>query len=154
MDEAAFAEHINAIREKLYRIAILYLESSADALEAVDESVFRGLRSLSKLQHPEFFDTWITRITINVCYTELRRKKREHPVEELPESASEAFDALPLREAVAKLPEELRSIIVLRYFTGLTLEETAKVLQLPRGTVSTRQRKALSLLRLDLEEVF
>ena len=43
-------------------------------------------------------------------------------------------------------------MIVLRYFTGLTLEETAAALDLPRGTVSTRQRKALALLKLDLTE--
>jgi RNA polymerase sigma-70 factor (ECF subfamily) len=41
---------------------------------------------------------------------------------------------------------------VLRYFTGLTLEETAQALEVPRGTVSTRQRRALALLKLDLQE--
>ena len=50
-----------------------------------------------------------------------------------------------LREAVRALPEELRSVIVLRYFTGLTLEETAAALEIPRGTVSSRQRRALEL---------
>ena len=56
------------------------------------------------------------------------------------------------REAVRALPEELRSVIVLRYFTGLTLEETAAALEIPRGTVSSRQRRALELLRLDLTD--
>ena len=55
-------------------------------------------------------------------------------------------------EAVRALPEELRSVIVLRYFTGLTLEETAAALEIPRGTVSSRQRRALELLRLDLTD--
>ena len=62
------------------------------------------------------------------------------------------MDTLPLKEAVAALPEELRSVIILRYFTGLTLEETAAALEIPRGTVSTRQKRALELLRLDLTE--
>ena len=43
-------------------------------------------------------------------------------------------------------------MIALRYFTGLTLEETAQTLDIPRGTVSTRQKKALSLLRLELAD--
>ena len=47
--------------------------------------------------------------------------------------------------AVYALPAALRDVIVLRYFTGLTLEETARVLGIPRGTVSTRQRRALDL---------
>ena len=44
-------------------------------------------------------------------------------------------------------------MIVLRYFGGYTLAETAEILSIPAGTVSTRQRRALELLRLDLEEV-
>ena len=43
-------------------------------------------------------------------------------------------------------------MVILRYFTGLTLEETARSLDLPRGTVATRQRRALALLRLELGE--
>ena len=73
-------------------------------------------------------------------------------MEELPETAAEAFDALPLKEAVRRLPRELRAVIVLRYFSGYTLTETAQALELPVGTVSTRQRRALALLRLELTE--
>ena len=73
---------------------------------------------------------------------------------ELPETAQEVFDALPLRDAVARLPRDLRAVIILRYFDGLTLAQTAETLQIPQGTVATRQRKALALLRLELcEEV-
>ena len=64
----------------------------------------------------------------------------------------EEFDALPLKEALRRLPKDLRDVIALRYFTGLTLEETAQALDIPRGTVSTRQKKALSLLRLELTD--
>ena len=96
--------------------------------------------------------TWLTRILMNVCTAELRRQRREQAVEELPETAQETFDALPLRQAVESLPPELRQVIVLRYFTGLTLAETAQALGLPPGTVSTRQRRALALLRLELAD--
>ena len=82
----------------------------------------------------------------------LRRRKRELAVAELPETAQEEFDALPLKEALRRLPKDLRDVIILRYFTGLTLEETAQALDIPRGTVSTRQKKALSLLRLELTD--
>ncbi len=71
---------------------------------------------------------------------------------ELPETAQEVFDALPLRDAVARLPRDLRAVIILRYFDGLTLAQTAETLQIPQGTVATRQRKALSLLRLELTD--
>ena len=94
----------------------------------------------------------LTRILINVCKDELRRRRRESRVCVPPEPEAEHMDALSLREAVRALPEELRSVIVLRYFTGLTLEETAAALEIPRGTVSSRQRRALELLRLDLTD--
>jgi RNA polymerase sigma-70 factor (ECF subfamily) len=89
---------------------------------------------------------------MNVCAGELRRRKREAPAEELPEVAAEDFDALPLRTAVERLPAPIRAVIVLRYFSGLTLAETAQALDIPPGTVSTRQRKGLALLRLELKE--
>ena len=74
------------------------------------------------------------------------------PLEELGELRAEDYDGLPLREAVAKLPAPLREVVTLRYFADCTLEETARVLAIPRGTVATRQRRALALLRLELEE--
>lgn len=143
------AEHLKA---RLYRTARLYLGSDSAAVDAVDEAVYKGFLSCKKLKQPEFFDTWMTRILLNVCSDELRRRKRETTLRELPETAAEEFDALPLKEAVERLPRELRAVIVLRYFAGYTLAETAEILKLPPGTVSTRQRKALSLLRLELTE--
>ena len=152
MNEQEYLERTEALKARLYRTALLYLGSESAALDAVDEAVYKGLRAHGNLRRPEFFDTWMTRILINVCNSELRRRRREIAVEELPETAAEAFDALPLKEAIRRLPRELKAIIILRYFTGLTLAETADALGLPPGTVSTRQRKALSLLKLELTE--
>lgn len=150
MTEMEYLERAEGIREKLYRAALLTLGSESAAVDAVDEAVYKGYLGYRKLREPQYLDTWLVRILINVCRDELRRRKRELAVEELPETAGEAFDALPLKEAIRRLPAQLRDVIVLRYFTGLTLEETASALELPRGTVSTRQRKALALLKLDL----
>ena len=150
MTDLELAQRAEEMKGRLYRTALLYLGGEAAALDAVDEAVYRAFLSHRKLRRPEHFNTWITRILINVCNDELRRRKREPPMAELPETAAEQFDALPLRDAVERLPRELRAVVVLRYFSGYTLAETAEALGLPPGTVSTRQRKALSLLRLEL----
>ena len=150
MTELEYLERAEGARGKLYRAALLTLGSESAAVDAVDEAVYKGYLGYRKLREPQYLETWLVRILINVCRDELRRRKRELAVEELPETAGEAFDALPLKEAIRRLPAQLRDVIVLRYFTGLTLEETATALELPRGTVSTRQRKALALLKLDL----
>ena len=152
MTQQTYAEQIDQMKKRLYRIALLYLGSESMAVDAVDDAVFKGLISLKKLRKEEYLGTWITRILMNVCKDELRRRKRQLDWEALPETAVEEFDALPLKQALLRLPEELKAVIILRYFEGLTQEETAQSLDLPRGTVSTRQRKALELLRLELSE--
>ena len=152
LSEQEFARRAEALKARLYRTALLYLGSETAAVDAVDEAVYKGFLARKRLRQPEYFSTWLTRILINVCNQELRRRKRETATDVLPETAVEEFDSLPLKEAVERLPQDLRAVIVLRYFTGLTLSETAAALNVPPGTVSTRQRKGLSLLRLELED--
>ena len=152
MNNEEFGKRIENIRLRLYKTALLYLGSEALALDAVDEAVYKALCSYKKLRQPEYFDTWITRILINECYNELRRQKRFRPIDELPESSVEVFDALPLKEAIRRLPRELKEVVILRYFAGFTLIETAETLQIPQGTVATRQRKALKVLKQELSE--
>ena len=151
MTHEEFAQRIENIRTKLYRTALTYLGNETPALDAVDETVYKALCAKAKLRQPEYFDTWITRILIHECHNELRRQKRLYPIDALPETAEE-FDALPLKEALQHLPKDLKDVIILRFFSGYTVHETARTLDIPAGTVATRQRKALQLLRLELEE--
>ena len=152
MNNEEFAKRVESVRTKLYKTALTYLGSESLAVDAVDEAVYKALCGKWKLRQPEFFDTWITRILINECYNELRRQKRFHTLDELTETAVQQFDALPLKEALRRLPKDLKDVIILRFFGGYTVAETARTLQIPPGTVATRQRKALGLLRLELEE--
>ena len=153
MDHEEFAARVEALKGRLYRTAYLYLGSEADALEAVDEAVYQALRSLGQLRQEAYFETWLTRILLNECHRELRRRRRLSPEETLPESAGpNAYDPLPLKEAVRRLPEELRTVVILRFFAGYTQAETAAALNIPQGTAATRQRRALELLRLELGE--
>lgn len=76
MNNEDFAKRIEEIRGKLYKTAFLYLGSETLALDVVDEAVYKGLCGHWKLRHPEFFNTWMTRILINECHNEQRRQKR------------------------------------------------------------------------------
>ena len=144
MNQQEFAVRAEAVKTRLYRTAYLYLGNESDALDAVDEAVYQALRGLKQLRQPDYFETWITRILINVCHNELRRRKRFHPggEEALPDTAG------PDR----RLPEELRSVVILRFFAGCTQAETAAALNIPQGTAATRQKRALALLKLELGE--
>ena len=152
MTDGEYARRAHALRGRLYKTALLQLGDETRALDAVDEAVYKGLRGHRKLRQPEYFDTWLTRILLNECHNEQRRQQRVRPMDTLPETAAEDFDALPLKEAVRRLPPELKDVVILRYFAGCTLEETARTLEIPAGTAATRQRRALGLLRLELGE--
>ena len=152
MTKDEFALRIESIRKRLYKTALLYLGNETQALDAVDETVYKALCGYRKLREEELFDTWVTRFLINECYNELRRHKRVQYVDIIPETAVEKYDALPLKDAILHLPKELKDIIVLRYIMGLTLVETAETLKIPQGTAATRQRKALKLLKLEWGE--
>ena len=65
MDVGEFTARTERLKARLYRTAFLYLGSESIALNAVDETIYRGLMSLKKLRRPEYFETWMTRILIN-----------------------------------------------------------------------------------------
>ncbi len=148
MDSNEFAIRIQPLQQQLYRVAYGYLGSRSMALDAVGQ----GLRAARSLRHSEYFTTWMTRIVINQCKMELRRRRREQPLETLGDAAAQDYDALPLKEAVRRLPDDLREVVILRYFAGFTLAQTAESLCIPPGTAATRQRRALQILRLELSE--
>ena len=152
MDATEFAARAENIKAKLYRMALLYAGSETMAVDAVDEAIFKGFKAFPKLRQPAFFDTWMTRILINECKKQLRRGNRELSFYTLPETEAAAYDTLPLKEAIRRLPPELKEVVLLRFFSGFTLAETAQSLEIPQGTVVTRQRRALSLLKLELSE--
>ena len=154
MTEQEFIQQAEGLKGRLYRTAWLYLGSEACAVDAVDEAVYQGFLHYKRLRQPEYFATWMTRILINACNAELRRRKRELAVAAAARDRGGGLRRAPPagRPGPHACPRELRAVVVLRYFQGLTLAETAQALDIPPGTVSTRQRKALSLLKLHLTE--
>ena len=135
------------------RAALCMLRNEERALEALAETACRAFESIGTLRQERYFATWTTRILLNVCKDELRRSGRLCPLEnwQEPEAETDAQDGLELREAVEQLPDELREVVALRFFCDMTVAQTAKTLNIPEGTAKTRLRRALRLLRTELE---
>lgn len=95
MKESEFAQRAMAEKERLYRTALIYLGGEAAALDAVDEAVYRGLLACGRLRRPEFFSTWLTRILLNACADELRRRRREIAFAQPPETARPGLRCAP-----------------------------------------------------------
>lgn len=153
IDQQTYISFISEYKTIMYRIAYGYLSDETKALDAVDETVYLGYLHRKELREPKFLKTWLTRILINECHRILRRSKREVIMEEIPEEACPSTEiSLTVKQSVQELPEDLRKVIILRYFGGYTITETAEFLGIPEGTVSTRARKALGLLRIEFCE--
>ena len=152
MNDEIFFSRIEGMRDKLYRIAYPYFNSESMAVDMVDEAIYKAYIKKRQLRQEEYMETWIIRILINLCKTRYNKYKKHYGIEELPETATyEDYDNIPLKEAIGKLSEQYRQLVILKYFGGYTLGEIARILDIPQGTVATRMRKALELLRIDLE---
>lgn len=153
IDKETYIEFITQNKETLYRVAYGYLRDDVKSIDAVDEAIYKGYVHIKDLRETRFLKTWVTRILINECLKVLKYNKRELNMEILPEeSYIDDDNSIFLKHAINNLPEDLRKIIVLRYYGGYTISETAEILGIPEGTVSTRSRKALQILKVEISE--
>ena len=74
MTQDAYCIQAEALKGRLYRTAYCYLNSESAAVDAVDEAIYKGFLAHKKLKEETYFATWLTRILINVCSDELRRR--------------------------------------------------------------------------------
>ncbi|MEA5016024.1 MAG: RNA polymerase sigma factor [Candidatus Limiplasma sp.] len=155
MTQEEFANRIVAIQDTLYRVSTTLLPQLCDREDAVQEAIVKAWQKQSKLRDDRAMRAWVIRILINECHTLLRRRKREVPSDTLPERET-APDALPdLYQVFTSLEEKYRLPMVLYYVEGYSVEETARMLGLPQGTLKSRLYRGRLLLKdtLNMEEV-
>lgn len=154
MDKETFSKLALAQQRQMYRIAVSYTASSADAEDAMQEALLRAWRRRDTLREPAYFSTWLNRILINECKTLLRKRRRQTTVADMPLIAVAPPDeqALELRRALFALPEKYRVPLMLNLLEGYTLRETAMLLSLPLGTVKTRVARAKQKLEQEVSD--
>lgn len=138
------------IKQSLYITSYIYMQNENDALEIVSQTIFIILKKYKQLKNPQYFKTWATRILINECKKELKKRKRIDYQDEI-EISVEDISYLPLQDAIKKLPQHLQVIIELKYFQEYTLSEISYMLNIPVTTISSQLKKALNLLKIELE---
>lgn len=148
-----FFNRIDNMRIKMIKIAYSYFSSESMAIDLVDEAIYKGYLKRKSLREMEYMETWMIRILINLCNNHYKKFSKVNGIDELPEESTvEQYDSLPLKIAMQKLPEKYRQVVVLKYFVGYGVAEISEITGTPQGTVATRLRKALSLLRLELQD--
>lgn len=144
-------EFILAGQSDFYRLAYSYVKDRDAALDVVQESIVKALAKSDSLREPAYVKTWFYRILINESINWYRYSKRVVPLEnQLDSCAAPEQDHsahLDLHDAIERLGEKERTVIRLRFFEDLKLEEIARATGANLNTVKSRLYKALKHLK-------
>jgi RNA polymerase sigma-70 factor (ECF subfamily) len=147
-----------------YRAAYLVVHDSAAAEDIAQEAFLAAVRALNRFDRRRPFGPWLNRIVINraIDWARARALRREAAIDlesqgpGHPDSSASPVASRPYSHdtvaALASLSPEHRAVVVLRYLLEYTPGEIAEMLELPRGTVNSRLRRALDRLQTHLEE--
>ena len=152
---AAIERLIELYQDTIYSMALSFTRDPHKAEDLAQDAWLKILRGLPKFRHDSKFSTWLYRVTMNTFLNATRAAKREQEVvgglASESESAEPRLEAtLDVHEAVRTLPEEFRSVVLLRYVADLSYKEIASVLELPLGTVQSRLKRGLEKLESSL----
>ena len=143
---------------RLLRMCALYLKDAALAEDAVQEAFLKAYRHWADFRGEASEITWLTRISVNICrdYRKsawMRRIDRRFHWDRLPERPADFFfpDDTVL-QAVMELPLKYREAVLLRYYQGMKLKETARALGVSDSAVRKRLERANEILRGRLKE--
>jgi RNA polymerase sigma-70 factor (ECF subfamily) len=154
-DHDAFAALVGATIARLEAVARLILRDHELARDAVQEAYIRAWRDLPGLRDPDKFDAWLHRLTVNASLDAVRRRRRR-PIEvELtpatPQWMRDSTGIVAERDELdvgfRRLSPDLRAILVLHYYVGMTMPEVAATLGIPLGTAQSRLNRALTRIR-------
>lgn len=138
----------------VFGIAWHYLHDRGEAEEVAQDVFLQFYKHLDGLESREHAVHWLRRAAANraIDYGRRRRVRPQVSLENVPELSTPADPGDPflgerLRQLVASLPEKARMVVVLRYQEDLELDEIARILEIPVGTVKSQLQRALAMLR-------
>ncbi len=173
-DNRAFDELVRRYRDRVYRLAFKILRHEDDAAEALQDAFLSAYRGLRNFKAESTFSTWMYRIATNASLMKYRRRREGHVSLEQSQSANEEAEPLQvpdwstqpvqdlldaetrevMEEGIDRLPEDLRTVFLLRDVEGLSNAEVADVLELTVPAVKSRLHRARVGLRERLNRYF
>ncbi len=154
--------YIQTYGKRLFGLCITLCGNPQNAEDLYQETWLRVLEKFHRYRTDHPFEPWLTRICVNLYRDQLRHQKIEPARKEFADSDENiAFleqipektppDYAVLHEAIDRLPVKLRTAIILFYFHGMDLKQTAAALHIPQGTLKSRLHNARMQLRKELE---
>ncbi len=173
-DNRAFDELVRRYQDKVYRLSYKILRHEDDAAEALQDAFLSAYRGLRNFKVESTFSTWLYRIATNASLMKYRKRRDDHVSLEQSQSQNEEAEPLQLpdwsaqppeqlltaetrevmEEGIQRLPEELRTVFVLRDIEGLSNAQVAEILDLSVAAVKSRLHRARISLRERLNRYF
>ena len=158
-DREAFGRLAEQSVGHLFDVAQLMLRDSDLAKDAVQEALILAWRDLRALRDPDRFTAWLNRILVRCVYRAATQERRQAAVRALDVGGdrlvADSGRALEDRDEVdrgfRRLKPDLRAVLVVHHYLGLTYDEAAEVLGVPAGTVKSRLNRATSAMRAELQ---
>lgn len=159
-DPTAFGQLVARHHDRLWGVALRTLSDREEAADALQDALLSAFRGAGSYRGEARVTTWLHRVVVNACLDRARRAK-VRPTVPLPEQGpgepADPSDPIGQREtavevlaALAALPDEQRAAIVLVDIQGLPVEEAARVLGVPTGTVKSRCSRGRARLAIAL----
>lgn len=159
-DHEAFNQIMRNHEDRVFSVCLRIMGNREQALDATQETFLTTFRKADQFKGNSALGTWIYRIAVNTCYDQLRRQKRRK-TDPMPEhldptdfSAEDAVESAALRpeieQALATLPTDFRTAVVMSDIEGMGLPDIAEVLEVPVGTVKSRVFRGRRLLAREL----
>jgi len=153
--EKELVDFIMNHKDDFYRLAYGYVKNPNDAIDILQDSIQKAISSKNNLKKEQSLKSWFYRIVINTSLDFLRKQKRvvvvdEETIQSFSSGINDHYTNIDLERSLEALPPKYKSVIILRYFEDLKIEEVAEILQESPNTIKTRLYKALELLRIKM----
>ncbi len=165
-DVDSFEQLIKTYNRYVYNIAFRMMGNEEDAKDMSQEALIKAYKNIKRFKMESSFSTWLYRIVINTCKDELRRRKEtlvsldetyengdhlKHDISDETNDPIIIYEKLELKssieDALNKLSEDNKSVVVLKDIMGYTYDEIGEILQIPIGTVRSRLSRSRSALK-------
>lgn len=153
--EKKLVECITDNKEAFYRLAYSYVKNENDAVDILQDSIQKAISSKRHIKSEQYIKSWFYRIVVNTSLDFLKKQKKlmfvdEEALESYADGVENQYSNIDLERALESLSLKYRSVIILRYFEDLKIEEVAEILNENPNTIKTRLTKALKLLRIQM----
>lgn len=149
-------QYITENQERFYRLAYSHTKDREASLDIVQNAACRALEKYSDIRNINSINSWFYRVLLNEVYSYFNKTKREvaYADEEMPIQVyhEKAYDNEDMSALIDALPENMKTIIILRFFEDMPLEEISKITGTNLNTVKTRLYGALKKLKVMYEE--